>query len=82
MKTTNQQTFMLAIFTLVIGVALGALGVSEFIEVSREHPAVSLFLKGYTLLWIGVTLLFQHAQQRALFKAFTAATSPTASKSD
>ena len=82
MKNSNTQAFGVAIFTLAVGVALGASGILGLIEVAQEHPAVSRCLLGYTLIWCGVMGLVQHSMKRAMIAAVHSLTSQAGSKSE
>lgn len=66
MKTSNKESWLVALITLVGGLVLGASGFSELREAAREHPGISRFLLGYTLVWVAVSLFHQQMHKKAM----------------
>ena len=69
----------MALITLVLGLVLGASGFADLNEAAREHPGISRFLGGYTLLWLAVSLFNQQMHKKAMISVIQLA-SETASK--
>lgn len=63
-----------SIFTFVVAVLLGISQFTEYLKVSEEFPAVSLFFKAYTLLWVSVIIWIQDSNKKILIQAIQFAT--------